>query len=62
VNRLIAATPEEALDGAEVALVSSADPQALRALTAASPKLVIDLHGRLGPEVEQLAGYMGVSW
>ena len=62
VNRLLAATPEEALEGAEVVIVSSSDPEALRAVTAASPKLVIDLHGRLGEDVEQLAGYAGVSW
>ena len=62
VNRLLAATPEEALDGAEVVIVSSSDAEALRAVTAASPKLVIDLHGRLGEDVEQLSGYAGVSW
>jgi len=62
VNRLLATTPEEALEGAEVVVVSSSDPEALRAVTAASPKLVIDLHGRLGEDVEQLAGYAGVSW
>jgi GDP-mannose 6-dehydrogenase len=62
VNRLLAATPEEALDGAEVVIVSSSDPEALRAVTASSPRLVIDLNGRLGQDVEQLAGYAGVSW
>jgi GDP-mannose 6-dehydrogenase len=62
VNRLLAATPEEALDGAEVVIVSSSDPDALRAVTASSPRLVIDLNGRLGQDVEQLAGYAGVSW
>lgn len=62
VNRLLAATPEEALDGAEVVVVASSDPAGLRALTAADPKLVIDLNGRLGADVEALRSYQGVSW
>ncbi|WP_406832184.1 nucleotide sugar dehydrogenase [Pedococcus sp. KACC 23699] len=62
VNRLLAATPEEALDGAEVVLVSSSDPAGLTALLAAAPRLVIDLHGRLGADVERLQPYEGVSW
>jgi GDP-mannose 6-dehydrogenase len=62
VNRLLAQTPEEALEGAEVVLVSSSDPAALRALAASSPALVIDLHGRLGADVEALESYEGVAW
>ena len=62
VNRLLAATPEQALDGADVVLVSSSDPAGLAALKASSPKVVIDLNGRLGSDVEQLAPYEGVSW
>ena len=45
-----------------VFIISSSDKDALRAVAAASPKLVIDLHGRLGADIEQLAGYAGVSW
>jgi GDP-mannose 6-dehydrogenase len=62
VNRLLAQTPEEALDGADVVLVSSSDPAALRALAASRPALVIDLHGRLGADVEALTAYEGVAW
>jgi GDP-mannose 6-dehydrogenase len=62
VNRLLAPSPEAALEGAEVVLVASSDPAALRALTAADPQLVIDLHGRLGEDVERLEPYQGVSW
>ena len=62
VNRLLWASPEEALDGAEVVIVSSSHPAALAALKAADPRLVIDLHGRLGADVEQLPAYEGVSW
>lgn len=62
VNRLLATTPEEALEGAEVVLVSSSDPAGLAALKAAAPQVVIDLNGRLGADVEQLQPYEGVSW
>jgi GDP-mannose 6-dehydrogenase len=62
VNRLLAAKPEQALEGAEVVLVSSSDPAALAALKEAAPQLVIDLNGRLGDDVEQLQPYEGVSW
>lgn len=62
LNRLLARSPEQALDGAEVALVASSEPAVLEALEAATPKLVLDLHGRLGAEVERLAGYQGIGW
>jgi hypothetical protein len=32
------------------------------ATVAADPGPLIDLNGRLGPEVEGLAGYRGVLW
>ncbi|WP_270886152.1 nucleotide sugar dehydrogenase [Pedococcus sp. 5OH_020] len=62
VNRLLATTPQEALDGAEVVVVASSDPAGLEALKAADPRLVIDLNGRLGIDVERLEPYQGVSW
>ena len=62
VNRLLADSPAEALQDAEVAVVSSSDPAAMSALLAADPPLVIDLDGRLGQDVEGLAGYEGASW
>lgn len=62
VNRLLSASPEDALDGAEVVIVASSHPTALAALKEANPQLVIDLHGRLGAEIEQLPAYEGVSW
>lgn len=62
LNRLLAGSAAEALANAEVALVSSADPDVLSALADADPPLVIDVHGQLGPRVEQLAGYEGASW
>ena len=54
--------PELALEDAEVVLVTTSDPECLTALRAAHPRLVIDLNGRLGDEVEHIEGYRGVSW
>jgi GDP-mannose 6-dehydrogenase len=62
LNRLLTRSPEEALADVEVVLVSSAAPEVRAALAAAQPRLVIDLDGRLGAEVESLAGYQGVGW
>lgn len=62
VSRLLVDRPELALEDAEVVLVSTSDPATLAALHAAHPELVIDLHGRLGEDVELIEGYRGVSW
>jgi GDP-mannose 6-dehydrogenase len=62
LSRLLACTPQEALDGADVVLVATAADDATEALVAAAPAHVIDLTGRLGEQVEQLPGYSGVGW
>ncbi|MFW5469130.1 nucleotide sugar dehydrogenase [Knoellia sp. CPCC 206435] len=62
VNRLLAPTPELALEDAEVAIVATSDPACLAALRSAAPTLVLDINGRLGEDVEHIAGYQGVSW
>ncbi|WP_107771332.1 nucleotide sugar dehydrogenase [Nocardioides sediminis] len=62
LGRLLTDTPEEALDGADVAIVSDGGPEVVAATVAADPSLVIDLNGGLGPAVEGLAGYEGVLW
>ncbi len=59
---LLACTPQEALEGAEVALVASVAEGVIDALRAAAPHHLIDLSGRLGPELEALPGYSGVGW
>ena len=51
-----------ALEGAEVAVVSTADPHAVTAVIQARPRVVYDLHGRLGADLEALDGYEGVGW
>lgn len=62
VGRLLTDQPHEALEGAEVVIVSTNDPGALAALGEVQPHVVIDLNGRLGEEVEHLPGYQGVCW
>ena len=53
--------PAEALAGAQVAVVSSADPRVVEAVVAAAPSVVLDLNGRLAP-LEELPTYEGVGW
>lgn len=52
----------DALEGAQVAIVSSADRDVLDAVVAAKPPVVLDLNGRLGGPLETLDGYQGVGW
>jgi hypothetical protein len=59
---LLNGSAEEALAGAEVAMVSTSDPAALRALCTSPVKLLFDMNGRLGADIEAFAAYEGVSW
>ncbi len=60
--RLLAREPSEALQGADVAIISSTDQVILDALLAVPPRHLLDVSGRLGSEVESLPGYEGVEW
>jgi GDP-mannose 6-dehydrogenase len=62
LQEMLAATPQGALDGASVAVVGTADPDTVRALVEAGPDHVLDVHGRLGADVEALPGYEGIAW
>ncbi len=62
VQRTLCDTGAEALAGSDLAIVSSAHPSVLEALVACPPPRIIDLNGRLGPEVEALPHYEGVAW
>jgi hypothetical protein len=42
--------------------VASSSDQVKHALLSSPPPVLIDLVGSLGPEVEALPGYRGVSW
>jgi GDP-mannose 6-dehydrogenase len=62
LQRMLCSNPQDALDGAGVAVVATADGDVLRAVLDAPPRLVLDLHGGVGPEVEALPGYSGIAW
>lgn len=62
LQKVLHDTAPLALEGAQVAVVSTADPRVVRAVAAAGPRVVYDLHGRLGADVEALEGYEGVGW
>lgn len=62
LQRLLATSPTDALEGSEVAIVASNADNIADALLAARPPIVIDLTGRLDPDVEALPGYQGAGW
>ncbi|MFC5263606.1 nucleotide sugar dehydrogenase [Kribbella qitaiheensis] len=62
LQRVLTGDPVEALRGADLALVSTTDAEAVEALLSHPPARTIDLSGRLGAQVEALAGYEGVGW
>jgi GDP-mannose 6-dehydrogenase len=62
LRRLLVGTPAEALAGAEAAIVATSDGAALDQLRSAPPEWILDLHGRLGTEIEGLSAYEGVGW
>jgi GDP-mannose 6-dehydrogenase len=62
LGRLLAREPSEALQGADVAIVSSPDPAIEAALLMDSPPHLLDLSGGLGREIESLPGYEGIGW
>jgi GDP-mannose 6-dehydrogenase len=62
LGRLLAHQPGDALQGADVAIVSTSDAAVLEALLAAPPQHLIDLTGRLGEQIESLSGYQGIGW
>jgi GDP-mannose 6-dehydrogenase len=61
LQKVLQDEPADALRGAHVAVVSSADPKVVAAVVAEAPPVVLDLNGRLAP-LEELAGYQGVGW
>jgi nucleotide sugar dehydrogenase len=62
LQRILTNGPREAIDGADVAIVSFSTPQVVEALLESPPSRIIDLEGRLGPELEALDGYEGFCW
>lgn len=62
LRRVLHDAARDALHGAQVAVVSVADPDVISAVIHTRPRVVYDLHGRLGPDLEALDGYEGVVW
>jgi GDP-mannose 6-dehydrogenase len=62
LRRILTDGPDEAIAGADIAVVSNASPEVTEALLASPPAKIIDLVGRLGPEIEALGGYEGFAW
>jgi GDP-mannose 6-dehydrogenase len=62
LRRLLADSPADALDGAQLAVVSSHAEALISAVMAHPPPTIIDLCGTLGPDIEALPGYQGVGW
>jgi GDP-mannose 6-dehydrogenase len=62
LQEMLVSTPDAALDGVRVAVVGTSDSVTIRALVAARPDHVLDVHGRLGAEAEALSGYEGIAW
>jgi GDP-mannose 6-dehydrogenase len=62
LQEMLVSTPDAALDGVRVAVVGTSDTATIRALVAARPDHVLDVHGRLGTEAEALPGYEGIAW
>jgi len=62
LRRILTDGPEEALADADIAIVSHSTVHVIEALLASPPPRILDLDGRLGPELEALDGYEGFAW
>jgi len=62
LQEMLVSTPDAALNGVRVAVVGTSDSATVKALVAARPDHVLDVHGRLGADAEALPGYEGIAW
>jgi GDP-mannose 6-dehydrogenase len=62
LRRLLTSSAVQALEEADIAVVSSHDDEVADALVLKAPSAVIDVTGRLGKGVESLTGYEGAGW
>jgi GDP-mannose 6-dehydrogenase len=62
LQQFLSDTAAQALQGAELAVVSSSDQGVTEALQSNPPPRIIDLVGKLGQKIEALDGYEGVGW
>lgn len=61
LNRILVPSPEDALAGAQAAIVGTRADGLLEALHAATPRRVLDVVGTW-PELEQVPGCTGLAW
>ncbi len=59
---LLFGTAREALQGCAAAVVATSDATVIDELSCAPPAWILDLHGRLGTEIERLPAYEGIGW
>ncbi len=62
LKRILTNGPEEAIADADIAIVSHSTDDVIAALLASPPLRILDLDGRLGPELEALDCYEGLAW
>ncbi len=62
LKRILTDGPEEAIAGADIAVVAHSTQEVVAALLTSPPQRIIDLAGRLGPEIEALECYEGFAW
>jgi GDP-mannose 6-dehydrogenase len=62
LQRFLSDSASHALKGSKLAVVSSSDAGVVEALENDPPAHIVDLVGKLGPNVEALDGYEGVGW
>jgi GDP-mannose 6-dehydrogenase len=62
LRRLLFGSPREALHGCDAAVVATSDGAVVDQLCTSPPAWILDLHGRLGSDVERLPGYEGIGW
>ena len=64
LRRLLVATPGEALQGCRCCAREPhrTAPSIDELLRTSPPNMILDLHGRLGAEIERLPGYEGIGW
>jgi GDP-mannose 6-dehydrogenase len=62
LKRILTDNPQEAIAGADIAIVSHSSEEVIGALLEAQPSRIIDLDGRLGSEIETLESYEGFAW
>jgi GDP-mannose 6-dehydrogenase len=62
LRSLLTDDPVVALADSDLAIVASNEDVVIKTLLDNPPATLIDLSGRLGPEIESLPGYMGVAW